>query len=207
MWWRRSEGNIFNRTNRRNNRMSMNPKSIFKTRLYITAIVTIGIWALLAWSHYHGGVPSHHLLNNKDLPAISNWWGGLVLPILTWYLVYRIQKRTSGNTTNYSTQVIYRFIIALLFGIGLSAAFTFGDSVIPGYMMMAVFPMALLFPLYRAEYLLGFVIGMTYTFGAVLPTLIGSILVIICTVLYLYVRSAIRYIISTLRPPNQYKNY
>lgn len=185
----------------------MNPKSIFKTRLCITAIVTIGIWALLAWSHYHGGVPSHHLLNNKDLPAISNWWGGLVLPILTWYLVYRIQKRTSGNTTNYSIQVIYRFIIALLFGIGLSAAFTFGDSVMPGYMMMAIFPMALLFPLYRAEYLLGFVIGMTYTFGAVLPTLIGSILVIICTLLYLYVRSAIRYIISTLRPPNQYKNY
>jgi hypothetical protein len=34
--------------------------------------------------------------------------------------------------------------------------------------------LALIFPLYRAEFFLGFVIGLTYTFGAILPTFIAS---------------------------------
>ena len=71
----------------------MSEKVFFKTSLYFTGIVTIAIWSLLAWNHYHGGVPSHHILHREDLPAISNWWGGLLLPLLTWFLLYRIQKR------------------------------------------------------------------------------------------------------------------
>lgn len=33
------------------------------------------------------GVPAHHLLNNPDLPRISDWFGGLLLPALTWALL------------------------------------------------------------------------------------------------------------------------
>lgn len=178
----------------------MNEKMFYKTRLYVTAIVTIAIWTLLAWNYYHGGVPSHHILAKKDLPSISNWWGGLLLPLLTWWLLYRIQKRVVRNNPEYSdsqqTQVIYGFVGALFYGIVLSVFFKFGYSDIPGYMLLGIFVLALFFPIYRSEYLLGFVIGMTYTFGAVLPTLIGSILASIAAVLHLLIRPRIMYVAS-----------
>ena len=176
----------------------------FKTRLYFTAIVTIAIWSLLAWNYYHGGVPAHHILDRKDLPAISNWWGGLLLPLLTWFLLYRIQKRIFHNDVvklealKFPMNVIFGFIGAFSFGILLSAFFIFGFSDIPGYMLMGLFLVALFLPIYRAECILGFVIGMTYTFGAVLPTAVGSIIALICVVLYLYIRPAIFYMSSKI---------
>lgn len=178
----------------------MNEKMLYKTSLYITAIVTIAIWTLLAWNYYHGGVPSHHILAKKDLPSISNWWGGLLLPLLTWWLLYRIQKRVVGNKNAYTdsqqTKVIYGFVGALLYGILLSASFILDIKYIPNYMLLGVFLLALFFPIYRSEYLLGFVIGMTYTFGAVLPTMIGTILASIAAVLYLLIRPGIMYMAS-----------
>ncbi len=51
---------------------SMNKQQFAKLRLYATGFITIAIWTLLAWDHYHGGVPAHHILAKKDLPAISN---------------------------------------------------------------------------------------------------------------------------------------
>jgi hypothetical protein len=179
----------------------VNEKMFFKTRLYFTGIVSIGIWSLLAWNLYYGGVPSHHILAREDMPEISNWWGGLLLPLLTWFLMYRIQKRAIRNnfenskSSNFS-YILYGFACALFFGILLSAFFTFGYADIPGYMLLGLFLLALFFPIYRAECMLGFVIGMTFTFGAVLPTGVGSLLALVGAVLYLYVRSIIVYATS-----------
>jgi hypothetical protein len=47
----------------------------------------------LAWEYTHGGFQSHHILRRKDLPKLQNWWGGIMLPVLTWFLLNRIQKR------------------------------------------------------------------------------------------------------------------
>ena len=58
-------------------------KIFFKIRLYFTATIAMAMWALLAWNHYHGGVPSHHILANEELPAISKGWGAVLLPLLT----------------------------------------------------------------------------------------------------------------------------
>ena len=179
----------------------MSEKVFFKTRLYITGIVTIGIWSLLAWSHYHGGVPSHHILHREDLPAISNWWGGFLLPLLTWFLLYRIQKRLMRDNIENSKpsmrleRILYGFTGALFFGILLSVFFTLGYSDISGYFLIGLLLLALFLPIYRAECLLGFVIGMTFTFGVVLPTAVGSILALIGAALYLYVRPLILYIV------------
>jgi hypothetical protein len=180
----------------------MDEKMFFKTSLYFTGIVTFSIWALLIWNHYHGGVPSHHVMANKDLPAISNWWGGLLLPLLTWFLLYRIRMRiirhNNGNTetSKYLKHILYGFAGSLLFGVLLSAFFTFGYPDITGYMVLGLLVLALFFPIYRAECLLGFVIGMTFTFGAVLPTVFGAILVLVGAVLYLFVRPGILYVAS-----------
>ena len=70
-------------------------QNFIMTRILITGIVTLLILGLLLWQNFHGGVPSHHILNRADLPEISNWWGGLVLPILTWVLLRKIEKRIS----------------------------------------------------------------------------------------------------------------
>jgi uncharacterized protein YacL len=156
-------------------------------RLYVTAIVSVAIWSLLAWNYYHGGVPDHHILAREDMPSISNWWGGVLLPLLTWFLLYRIEKRMKDGNSNSAQSpksVVYTFVVALLFGVLLSTFFALRYSGIPGYMLQSVFVVALFFPIYRAECLLGFVIGMTFTFGAVLPTIVGCLLALIGFVLH-----------------------
>jgi hypothetical protein len=182
----------------------MTEKDFIKRRLYFTGFVTAGIWTLLLWDHYHGGVPAHHLLQQENLPAISNWWGGILLPLLALYLTYRIQIRIFHEDDNrliplkILTNYIARFLLAIAFGIILSVLFTHGYSDLSGYMMYGLFLLALFFPIYRAEYVLGFVIGMTFTIGAVLPTVAGGILALIGAILYLYVRSGILYFVRKI---------
>lgn len=171
----------------------------FRIRLYFTGIVTIAIWSLLAWNHYHGGVQVHHLLARKDMPGISNWWGGLLLPLLSWFLLYRIQRRVRNinyQADKFAESVLSGFVGALFFGIILSVFFVFGYTEIPGYMLIGLLFLALFFPIYRAECILGFVIGMTFIFGAVLPTIAGSVLAFIAFLIYQFIRPAISFVRS-----------
>jgi hypothetical protein len=177
----------------------MKEHKFLKNRIYFTAIATIAKWSLLGWGYFNGGVPAHHILNNENLPEISNWWGGLLIPLLTWLLLYRIEQRWIKTNTEKSVllkKTLYGFFGGLIFGIVLSAFFMSGNDTVPGYMMIGLLVLALFLPIYRAECLLGFVIGMTFTFGAVLPTGIGSILLLISLILYLYIRPGILYIAS-----------
>ena len=171
----------------------MSEQSFFRFRIFFTLVVTIAIASLLAWNYTNGGVPAHHIFANKDMPEISNWWGLLVLPLLTWFLTYRVGKRIFNdypkNRPTQTTRALVGFIGALLFGILVAGSFSLGYRDATGNILLIVFPLALFIPIYRSEYLLGFVIGMTYTFGAVLPTGIGSILIMALAVIYLYIRS------------------
>lgn len=172
----------------------MNEQQLFRARLSITAVIAIGIWALLVWEHTDGGVASHHFLNRADMPAISNWWGGLLLPVLTWFLVGRIHHRGVRlrgeriGAAKYLPGVAAAFAGALLYGVLLSAFFTLEYSAFTSYMFQGLFLLALFLPVYRAEYVLGFVVGMTFTFGAVLPTVIGSLIAVMSAALFGYVR-------------------
>ncbi|GAA4008220.1 hypothetical protein GCM10022408_20440 [Hymenobacter fastidiosus] len=183
----------------------MSENNLFTYRMSGTAAVTLVIWAMLLWSHAHGGVPSHHLLAREDLPAISNWWGGLLLPVLTWFLLYRIQQRVlragvePAAGAKARAGVLYGFVAALLVGILLSVFFTLGYTDPAGYLLLGLLALALFLPIYRAECLLGFVLGMTFTFGTMLPTGIGSLLALIGAVLYLGVRPVPFYIRSVVR--------
>jgi len=176
----------------------MTRQNFLKTRLYCTAIIAIVIWSLLVWDHFHGGVPSHHVLHREDLPAFSNWWGGFLIPLLTWFLFSRIQGRISKNSaldTTIPANVFYGFLSALIFGILLSIFFTAGFEELPLYMIIGLILTSLFLPIYRAECFLGFVVGMIYTFGGVLPILIVSILTLLGAILYLIVRSGVLFII------------
>ncbi|MBF9236702.1 hypothetical protein I2I05_04780 [Hymenobacter sp. BT683] len=178
----------------------MSEKAFTRNSIYFTAIVTIGICSLLAWDYYHGGVPSHHFLAQKEMPAISNWWGGLLVPLLTWFLLYRIKQRVYGSndshseSPNFLRRELYGFLGALLFGILISVLFTSGQNDIAGNLMLGLFVFAFLFPIHRPECLLGFVLGMTFTFGGVLPIIIGMLLGIIFMVLYRVIRPAVFYV-------------
>lgn len=128
--------------------------------------------AHLAWEHFHGGVVSHHLLANPDLPAVSNWWGLLIVPALTWWLVGRIEQRMASGSPR---AVAAGFVAALVYGALLAAAFVSKFEAID-LVFFALLAIGLVVPIYRAQFVLGFVLGMTFTFGAVLPVIIASLL-------------------------------
>ena len=178
----------------------MKQATFLKKRIYCTILVTVFIWALLLWDYFHGGVPSHHLLQNKDLPSFSNWWGGILLPLLTWFLLYRSQVRLAKEASSSvvpSSFVAY-FVGALLFGMVLSVFFTLGNQDVPFYMLVGLLVLAFFLPIYRAECFLGFALGMTFTFGGVLPILIGTILVLLCSVLYLALRPMVLFVYTKI---------
>lgn len=170
----------------------MTEKLFYKLSWYFVGIITILESSLLFWDYYHGGVPSHHLLNRKDLPKISNWWGGIVLPLATYISLNSIKKRINFdpvlNKQNLKTQFLWPFIIALLYAVSIAVSFSTGNSQISGLLFPAIFVIALFFPIYKSEYFLGFIIGLTYTFGGVLPILIGLFLAIIGFLLFKFIR-------------------
>jgi hypothetical protein len=149
-----------------------------RRRLYFTAFVLLAAIADLAWEHFHGGVVSHHILHRADLPAISNWWGLLLLPALTWFLTARIQRRLGRSA------VAIGFFGALLLGILLAISFTYHLGAISSAAFVAMLVLAILLPVYRAECVLGFVLGMAFTFGAVLPTAVASIIAALSAIIH-----------------------
>jgi hypothetical protein len=161
-----------------------------------TAAVAAADWMFLVWQHFHGGVPSHHFLDRSDMPAISNWWGGLLLPLMAWFLIGRVQKRVASQGEASKRYAMIGFFCGLLFGVLLSAAFTLGADQVSNGMFESLFLLAFFVPIYRAEYLLGFVLGMAYTFGGVLPSIVGSVVAIITMVIYRYVRAGLLRIAS-----------
>lgn len=178
----------------------MNDQRLFRLRLVVTGVVTLSVWALLAWDHFHGGVPRHYLLHDPGMPAISNWWGGVLLPAMTWFLAGRIHRRVqdpegeNGLAKTYPVAVIVGFVGSVLFGALLSILFNTDHETVLSYMVMSLPLLALLFPIYRAEYVLGFVLGMTFTFGAVLPTGFAVLVALVGLVLYQFVRPVLLHI-------------
>jgi hypothetical protein len=163
-------------------------------RVGITAAVLVAELAHLGWEHLHGGIVSHHLLNSADLPAISNAWGIVLLPALTWFASGRVEKRVArhsgaeGTTSGLQSTVFTGFFASLLLGVLLSVAFSNGYETVASSLFLVMFVLAVLLRVYRAEYLLGFVLGMTFAFGAVLPTLVGSIIAAVSAVVHLGIR-------------------
>lgn len=75
----------------------------------------------------------------------------------------------------------------MLFGILISICFTHGYETVLSYLFPGMVVLALFLPGYRAECVLGFVLGMTLTFGAVLPTAIAVIIAIASALMQLWI--------------------
>jgi len=175
--------------------MTMRIRQISPMRVGLIALITLAELLVLAWEYTHGGVKSHHLLNRPDLPAISNWWGALLLPILSWFLISSILRRAGvDKARKVPVGMMAGFGGALLYGLLLALAFTLHYEALSTYLFLGMFLAAALLPIYHAEYLLGFVLGMTFTFGAVLPTIVGSLVAAVSAILHFLVRQVIRLI-------------
>lgn len=160
-------------------------KLSFRLRIILTLIVTLLIWGHVIWDHFHGGIPTHYLFHNKDMPGIPNWIGALILPFFTWFLLYRIQKRTDKtDSTGSLKKVFFRFLAAAAVAVGISVCFTMGIE-IPSFVLLSILGLGLFFPLYNSEYLLGWVLGSSFTFGAVIPMGFGSLFALVCFLLFL----------------------
>ncbi len=156
-------------------------------------MVTVGITGLLLWQYVHGGVPGHHILNHQDLPKISNWWGVVVLPLLTSFLMVRIEKRLKSKDA-FKTEIpkiIQLLALGFLIGISIAISFTYDFKPFLDNILYALLLMSLVVPIFYSEFILGFVFSMTYTFGAVLPTLFILVLAGIGFLIFKFIRPQI----------------
>ncbi|MFN8441930.1 MAG: hypothetical protein U0175_14215 [Caldilineaceae bacterium] len=178
----------------------MNSQQLRRTRIMVTMLILLAELLHLAWEFTQGGVKSHHLLYRADLPAISNGWGILLLPTLSWFLLGRIEKRLLSHSADLDkdsklpVRITVGFVASLLYGVSLAVAFTQQQEAIASYLFLGMLWVAVLIPVYRSEYMLGFILGMTFTFGAILPTIVASLVAIVSTILHFLVRRIIKFI-------------
>jgi len=172
----------------------------FMWRLALSALVALFVLAMLVWENFNGGIKTHHILQSAAMPGISNAWNVLLLPGLTWFLSGRISRRITlhriahyqsapdaitytSNAETLPANAMLGFLGALVFGTLLSVFFALGNDEITAIIFFGILLSALVLPVYRAECVLGFVLGMTFIFGAFIPIMIGSIIAAIAAII------------------------
>lgn len=180
----------------------MTKKIFTKIVVFFTLFVIIGILGLTLWDYFHDGVPGHNLLKRKDLPKISNWWGLLSIPLVTYISLKRIEKRVNFKT-DFTNQIFFKkyivpFLIALIYGVFIVVFSSTGNSKISYSMFLILFMIALFVPIYKSEYFLGFVLALTYTFGGALPVIIALVLSTVFYLLFNYIRPIFLFIGSKI---------
>ena len=160
--------------------------------ILVTVVITLLVWGHVLWDHLHGGIPTHYLFHSKDMPGIPNWVGAIIFPFFTWFLLSRIRKRANSNTSRESLKkIVLRFLAALFVAIIMAVCFMNGIE-IPKVVLLSILGLGLFFPIYYSEFLLGWVLGSAFTFGAVIPMGFGSIFALICFGLFVLGRLVIR---------------
>lgn len=135
--------------------------------------------AHVGYEFFHGGVKTHHFLARGDLPGFSNWLGLVILPLLGLAFGLRVGRAEGGDRGSRSPGMwpVLRagprpwvgLVAALAHGAALAASFHWGQESLSLALFAGLFLAAAMLPVYRAEYLLGFVLGMMVIFGSVIP--------------------------------------
>ncbi len=172
----------------------------FHFRIWATVSVTVVLSSLLLWQYFHGGIPSHYFLADKNMPLVSNVWGALIIPIMTWFLLYRTGKRlfSESDSISFPGNTLIGFSCALVFAVTLGLSIQYRFETFSENVPFLLFGLALFFPTYRAEYFLGFILGLTYFVGGVLPVVVGSVFLMISAAIYLFLRPLILKLVKVI---------
>lgn len=178
----------------------MTKHQFFKISIYFTLGITTVLDTLLLYQYFSDGIPSHHFLARKEMPLVSNAWGIVTIPAFTWFLVWRIAKRifNQTDTIEFPKNVLAAFSVSLVFGVALGLSIQYGFKTFTGNVPIILFTLALFFRTYRAECFLGFVLGLTYFVGGVLPIVVGSVFLALSAITYLYIRSFALWIVALI---------
>lgn len=175
-------------SNNQSKRTIMNSKLNFAKRILITSVMSLAIWGQVIWDYFHGEIPTHYLLHNPNLPGIPNWVGAILFPFFVYFLLYRIHKRIDEDNSEEPLQkILWRFLGGLIFAVSISVCFVNGIEY-TDYILALVFLLAFIYPLYKSEYYLGWVLGAAFTFGAFIPILFGGIFCILFFLIFRFVR-------------------
>jgi len=151
----------------------------------LTVAVALTVWGVLIWQYFHDGVPRHYLLHSSDMPSVSNWWGAILLPLLTWVCITRLND--SGELKS-ARAVLAGFFAAIIYGILLSVAFMKGHEETVSLMPPALLAVAFFVPIYQPQFFLGFIFGLITTFGAFLSAAFSVVIGLVSFVIYRYLR-------------------
>ena len=94
-------------------------------------------------------------------------------------LIHRRIRNADSDAENFELKIVQGFLAAFVYGIGMSLLWEFGLAEVLQYLILLPLVFALFKPVYRIEFLMGFLVGMTFTFGGVLPIFIGTVLLIL----------------------------
>lgn len=148
---------------------------------------------LILIEYFSGGVVTHYPLADDSLPGITNWWGMITIPLLAWITMTVIEKR-KGQTDAITKNPFW--LGGLIFGFSVGLLLEFRLEQILQFYIILPWVFALFLKIYRIETLLGFALGMLYTFGGVLPIAIGSILQLVGFILFWVIHYGTTWIFS-----------
>ncbi len=154
---------------------------LIRNKLALTLSAALLALLHILWEYFNGGVVTHYPFADANYPGISNWWGLLSLPALIWAALSIIEKwrvRASGNgETAYGIPFCHKYFLAgLAFGLLASLLWELGQEEVLQYVMLLPFALSLFLRVYLPETTLGFVLGMAYTFGGVLPIVFALVI-------------------------------
>jgi len=162
--------------------MNMTEKKYKALKYYVIAVTVFFVAGHLLWEHLNGGVISHNLLHRSDYPAISNWWGLLILPFLAWLSLVRIEKRVTLQPDDAPVRakilrfVLFGFFCMLVMSLVQSLSVIFGYGNVAMYLSLGLVVVGLFLPIYKAECIFGYVFGSIVFSGAIIP-LIGILVI------------------------------
>ncbi len=149
-----------------------------KFKTYFTTIVLILVAIYLAWDYHDGSFDKHYLLHDENLPGFSNLWGIFLIPLVTWLALTILNSFILAKKAEKAGSIAMKFFLAILFGVIISISFRMENDNISASMMLGAIGLSLFIPLYRPEYILGFILSMIVVFGCVLPVIVASVLLV-----------------------------
>jgi len=170
-------------------------QKVIQNKVPFTVLIIILVALHITWDYFHGGVPTHYILHDENMPGISNWWTLLTIPLITFILLSLIQKnyKKDPNAEKLS-KITNGFIGGLFFGVLLSVLWVIELQSVMIYAILLPIIMSLFIPVHLPGNLLGLILGLTYIFGGVLPLGIGLFLFIASFLVWLIFRKIIPFI-------------